>query len=331
MPITLQDLQPYITNYEPIPGKKNNAMPDAVVPGATTVRNDKYTRSANTVQMLYNLLPYINAAVNQTSLPTALSDLQVAQQTSPEYAKLMIDLYNTYGPQLNAIGNEIQGRNMMAEAQNQLNVLKGPGTELVKGAYDLSQVYDKPYYQTRELGASRLSDLLNSVDLSGTLSTTERDEISKGLARTNLQRGTLNSPSPINTISDAMQYGNAGYTRKLQQQSVLSDAIAKAANFLPAAKSGIDVFQVATGKSSMPNQGNSLFTGITNNDNKNNFGLASNILGWGQAYDTTKMNNEANEKDGFDRFYQLSSIIKNATDSAGTIGKMFGGGGGFGG
>ena len=286
---------------------RRNPVPSSTVPAASVKPSSSYRKLADNTQALYDLMPYMASAVNQTAVPTALSQLAASQATSPGYAQLMLDLYNTYGPQLNAIGNEILGRNMMAEAQNQLNVTKGPGRDLVTSAYDLSQIYDKPYYDSRAKAASGLSSLFDSIDLSGGLSDTERNEIAQGLARSNISRGTYNAPSPINTISDAMRYGNAGYQRKTQQQNLLSDAIKQSSSFLPAAKSGVDVFQVATGKSSTANPGNSLFPGISNSNNSSSYGLAGNLFNSGTQYDVTQMGIDANKKDWLDQFNQFAS------------------------
>lgn len=301
-----------------------NPTPLTHIPGAGLAEGRIYQRSANQVRTINDLLPYLTNAVNAQQLPTELTNLQTSQITSPGYAQLMTDLYNNYGPQLNAIGNEIQNRNALAQAQTSQDVINGPGRGLVNSAYDLSQVFDKPWYDTRGAAANSIQKLLGSIDLSGKPSGSEVDQLQSSIARQNVQRGTNNAPSNTDVTANAMQFGNLGYQRKQTAISNLSDAISKASAFLPSAKSGVDVFQVATGRSSMPNPGNSLFPGISNPSNNNAFGLAGNLLGsTGQQINTTQQI-DAQKKDWLDQFNQLTSGIGNLVGAAGKGASLFG-------
>lgn len=302
----------------------NNPVPIATVPGANQAPDKTYRSFANQAQALQTLLPYIGQAINGQQLPSALSDLNTAQVTQPGYAQLQTQLFNQFGPQLNAIGNEIQRRNALAQAGTENDVLTGPGKDLVSNAYNLSQVYDKPYYDSRQTTSDSITKLINSIDLSGGLSSTERDEIGKGLARSNQQAGTQFAPSQTNTVSNAMRYGQAGYNRQQQAKSNLSDAISKASAFLPTAKSGVDVFQVATGRPSQPNPGASLVPSATTSGNSNNFGLAGNLLGGMTNTDINNSNIQANQKDWLDKFTQLTGGISNIASSVGSLGSVAG-------
>lgn len=303
---------------------KNNPVPITNVPGASLAPGNIYRRAAGQIKTIQDLLPYLTNAINAQQLPTELTNLQTSQITSPAYAQLMTDLYNNYGPQLNAIGNEIQNRNAMAQAQTEQDVINGPGKGLVNSAYDLSQKFDKPWYDSRDAAAGRLQDLLKSIDLSGKLSGSENNEIEQSLARQGVQRGTQNAPSASDTVANAMTFGKAGYARKQQATSNLSDAISKASAFLPSAKSGVDVFQVATGRSSMPNPGNSLFPGISSPSNNNAFGLAGSLLGTTNSQINNQMQINSQKKDWLDQFNQLSSGIGNLVGAAGKGASLFG-------
>jgi hypothetical protein len=299
---------------------QRNPVPVANIPGAPLYPNKNYRKGAGNVQALYDLLPYLNQAVNAGQVPSAIAQLAASQATSPGYAQLMTQVYNTYGPQLNQIGNEILRRNALSQAETSNEVLMGPGKELIKNAYDAAQTFDKPYYDTRLTTANRLSDLLNSIDLSGALSPGERNEIAQGLARQNISRGTQNAPSATDTIANAMQYGQAGFARQQAAKSNLSQAISNASAFLPAAKSGVDVFQVATGRPSQANPGGALFPGVNTNTQGNanaSFGLAGNILSGFNASDINQANINANKKDWLDQFNQFTSGLGNLTSAAG--------------
>jgi len=278
---------PYIKNgqvYSTDPNKApyQNPTPVSNVPGANQQWKGPAVGQANQIRTLQTLLPYLLDATNKGKLQNSLSDLGISQATSPGYAQLMTQLFNQYGPQLNAIGNAINRQNALAQANTERQVMAGPGADLVNQAYGLSQVFDKPYYDTRATTAGRLQDLLGSINLNGGLSDTERNEIAQGLARDSYARGTANAPSATETVANAMQYGQAGYQRKVQQQSLLGSAISTASSFLPTAKSGVDVFQVATGRPSTTNQGAGQFTGVQQPDQTANnvmSGLMGNMTG----------------------------------------------------
>jgi len=325
--------QPYQQNgyvYSKAPTAANgypNPIPVTNVPGATQTIQGTEGTQANQVRALQDLLPYYLDAINKGNLQSAVGQLNIANATAGPYQQLMTSLYNTYGPQLNAISNEINRRNALSAAQTENQVLTGPGTDLVKNAYNLSQIYDKPYYDTRQAAADQISKQLGSIDLNGGLSETERNEIAQGLAREGTMRGTANAPSNTDTVANAMRYGSAGRQRVLQNQSLLSQAINNASSFMPASKSGVDVFQVATGKPSMPNAGNSLFsstgTGPTQ-DSASSLGssMISNMTGLQGQANQLLMNREniqANKKDWADYLNQTMSSLGSLTGLAGGL------------
>lgn len=138
--------------------------------------------------------------------------------------------------------------------------------------------------------------------------------IGKGLAREGEMRGSANAPSNLETIANATTYGAAGRQREVQNKNLLSDAIAASTAFLPAAKSGVDVFQVATGRSSTPNSGESKFTGINNAQN-DAASMAENMMNNQTNMWTTQQNNQLQrdlaEKDWADYLGQVTSSIGN--------------------
>lgn len=322
---TIRDGRVYLNS---IPG--DVGIPLSTIPGTdASPTPGNYRTLAEQVRVVNDLLPYYTKAISGQLGALQQAELDSAKQTSPGYAQLMTELYQKYGPQLNQIGSDIVRQNALNQAATDRDVLKGPGGETVKAAYDTAQIFDKPYYDTRELTAGRLADLLKSIDLSGGLSPTERREIEQSLAIQGGRRGTYNAPSATDTVADAMTYGSAGRTRVLENQNELSKAIAASSAFLPSAKSGVDVFQVATGKPSMPNTGESKFTGVTKTDPGAATNLASSLLSTGNAnasnalaWEMNKANIDANKKDWLDQFVQFTSGIGNLTSAAGGIAGM---------
>jgi hypothetical protein len=305
-----------------------NAVPQANIPGAPLGPNTTYQNTAANIQAFSDLFPYLQGSINSQTLPTALTQLQASQATSPGYADLMTQLYAQYGPQLNAIGSGITGQNMANYVANQNAILSGPGQDLLKSGYNASQIFDAPYYQARQQAGDSIGKLLNSIDLSGNLSGSETNQIGQGLAREGVQRGNLNAPSNADVVANAMQYGNAAYQRKAQAQTMMGNAIQSATSFLPQAKSGVDVFGTGTGAGVPTNPGNSLFTGINTNFGQNaGTDFLSAITGTGNTAmqgviqtGINQQNIDANKKDWSDFLEQNSQSFANVAGGVAGLG-----------
>ena len=272
---------------QPNAGDKDRlAIPNTTIPGALRSRADQsYGAAAEHVRAVSDLLPYYLQAGAQGTTGLAQGQLAASQAVSDPYAKLMTDLFAKYGPQLNALGSQIGAQNAQSEAQTTLDLLGGRGGEAMRAL-------DPEFYATRELTGSRIGDLLRDIDLGSGLSDVERREVEQGLAREGSQRGTLNAPSMSETVSNAMQYGQAGRNRQLQNQSALSQAISAATGFLPASQTSGQQFAVGTGKTAGQNVGQGLFTGVVNTQ-----GNQQNALGGGSEIFQYTGGNQAQRND----------------------------------
>lgn len=285
-------------------------------------------------QMVMRNLGDIIGAINKQALPTAQTELAVQQAISDPENALMLQQAQKYLPLFQSLGNTLNA-NALA---NEVNLLKGSGSDYLKAGYDAAQIFDKPYYDTRQLTADKLGVLLGSIDLSGGLSGTERDEIAKGLAREGSQRGTLNAPSNSDTVANAMVYGQAANQRQQQAKSNLAQALQLSTNFLPTAQTGVNPFatvSAGTTTSNANNQGVGLFRGITSGNNSAANNMASNLLGVGSnnfanalnawtGLTNTQMNNDAQKKDSLDILGQGIGIAKGGIGAIGSIGSTFG-------
>lgn len=247
---------------------------------------------------------------NQGAVPAAQAQLAANQATAPGLAALQAELYKAYGPSLGATADTIAANSAKSQAGSDLAVLQGPGSQLVKTADQLQREQDPEYYAARTATGNRLSDLYNSIDLSGRLSGGETEAINRSLARDNTNRGIpLNTPDQTSTVANAMTFGQAGYNRKLQAQDTLGKALSVGTGFLPASKSNVDVLQVGTGRASAPNAGDSKFTGVDTSLGSSAQGLGNNLLG--QIGSITTQANDINSKrrDQLDRFNNTFSSI----------------------
>ena len=152
---------------------------------------------------------------------------------------------------------------------------------------------------------------MRSIDLSGGLSLSELREIEQGLAREGNIRGTFGAPSNLDTLANAMTYGQAGRARQVENQNQLAKAISASTAFLPASRSGMDVFQVATGKPSVPNTGENKFTGINNPSFGDVTSLSNPLLSNLNQQQLQNNQIKANEKDWLDQFVQFTEGLGN--------------------
>lgn len=243
-------------------------------------------------------LPELSRVTAEQLLPFAQAQQHANAVINPQQLALQTQLYQQFGPQLNEIGNQIARQNAVAQAGTDLAVLQGPGNELIKQGLAAQQLVDPEFFRTRALASDKTAELLNSVNLGG-LSGGERAEIERSTARDNAARG-IEAPTATSTVSNAMNFGNALNNKR----AVLANAINTATSFLPASKTGIDPFQVATGRSGTANTGENKFTG-TNDVGGAGTQLANNVLGQIGSFQNTAMGINANRRDSLDRFGQV--------------------------
>lgn len=244
--------------------------------------------------------PQIIDLVNQSVAPTAQAQLGADTSVAPGYAQLNQDLLKNYGPETNRIGSEISGQNELASARNDAATLAGPGRDVTTNALANAQIADPEYYQARQLGGNKLAELFGSLDLQPGLSGSERREVGGSLARDNAAAGTSDVPTTTGTVSNAMQFGQAGANRMAQKQDAFGKALSQVTSFLPNAKSGVDTFKQATGKAGMPNAGEGFNTPFSGATGQNAFNLASNTLGQAGNLQNTAITNNAQRRGALD-------------------------------
>lgn len=285
-------------------GFVNGGDPPAVPVGEST---------ASIMQAMTQYLPDLVRITNQNLAPTAQAQLAADQSVSPGYAQLQTDLYRKFGPELNRIGSDIAGQNMLAQSGNELRTLQGPGKDLIAQSLALQKQIDPEYFQQRSLLNDSLNKLQNSVDLSGNLTGGARAEVERSLNRDNNARG-LGVPSATSTVENAMKFGQAGEARRLQQQQALAGAISVGSGFLPTAKTGIDPLQVGVGRTSMQNTGENKFTGNQMNTGANANQMSNQLLGA-----TSSLQGQANDinskrRDTLDRINETMSSLPSVSD-----------------
>ena len=190
-------------------------------------------------------------------------ELARQQELYPEQLKLaqqQLGAAKAFVPQYGQLASDEAYREAMSEAGKQVDVLRGPGAQLISEARALSQQVDPEFYGRRAQTGAMLGDLLRSFAAPGTvsadnpfgtftgeLSGSERAEIERSLAQNRARSGSMGGPMAMSdVVANAMMFGQGVQNRR----DALGRALGQATSFLPAARSGFDPFQVAMGRPS---------------------------------------------------------------------------------
>lgn len=190
-------------------------------------------------------------------------ELERQQELYPEQLKLaqqQLGAAKAFVPQYGQLASDEAYREAMSEAGKQVDVLRGPGGQLIDEAFAKSQQVDPEFYGRRAQTGAMLGDLLRSFAAPGTvsadnpfgtftgeLSGSERAEIERSLAQNRARSGSMGGPMAMSdVVSNAMMFGQGVQNRR----DALGRALGQATSFLPAARSGFDPFQVAMGRPS---------------------------------------------------------------------------------
>lgn len=190
-------------------------------------------------------------------------ELARQQELYPEQLKLaqqQLGAAKAFVPQYGQLASDEAYREAMSEAGKQVDVLRGPGGQLIDEAFAKSQQVDPEFYGRRAQTGAMLGDLLRSFAAPGTvsadnpfgtftgaLSGSERAEIERSLAQNRARSGSMGGPMAMSdVVSNAMMFGQGVQNRR----DALGRALGQATSFLPASRSGFDPFQVAMGRPS---------------------------------------------------------------------------------
>jgi hypothetical protein len=251
-------------------------------------------RSSQDIANIMSLFPGLANMLDQTNA-------QSIGGMSDATNQIALDQYAKYAPQFNAIGNQISADQMGQEAA----MMQQYGPELMASINALQQQADPAFSQTRDSTAASIQQLLDSIDPSGALTSTQRDEINKGLLRQNQQAGTAYSPSQTNIVSNAMQYGQAGTERQAQQQSALTNAIMASNSFLPASKNAsfADIYSMGTGKGAA-SRGMEQFQGVDRSSQQANSNILNNMFSQAATNQGIQATRDINKKTAMDKWQQ---------------------------
>lgn len=267
----------------------------------------------NTASMLNALEKYAPAALRamaDTAPYTAQKTMDINRTIAPQEAALQNEVYAKYGPEANRIGSEIAAANQLRAREADVAAIAGPGRDLVGQADELQQIVDPEAYKSRAIVGSALEKFLATYDPSQ-LSPTELSQIERGIGR----EGPV-TPSAMNTIKNAARYGDAA-TKRWQN---FGNAVAMASSALPNLKSGINAFEVATGRPLTSNSGDARLSTpqqvSPTSAMDTNFGFANNTLNQIGANQRSQI---AKQKDTMDMVLQGTQAFGNVMSGVGSM------------
>lgn len=253
---------------------------------------------ADIVRGLTLTLPDFMAVQNSQVLPQAQTQLNAAKVISPEYNKLVTELFAQYAPQLAQTGAKVENINRTNAAQTDLDIMRGSGGELVKEAQKLDTQLNPEFYKTRANASSKLEELLGSINLNDA-----NPEAERLINQENVRSGNLGNNSATNTVSNALSFGSELNKRR----ESLSQALGVATNFLQPSQSSFNPVVTALNRPST-NNGQSQFSGVNQPGNQA-YQSGAQLLQSGTQLKAQENEINANRRDGLDRFNETLSGI----------------------
>lgn len=199
------------------------------------------------MRALIEHLPGLTEITNSLLGPTATAQARADQASAPIYAQSNLDLYKQFGPEMNAMGADIERANQLAAANTENEIAKGVGRENVNLARELQGVLDPEWEATRQAIGKGISELLGGMGSPNKLGESELEAMRRGVAA----GGFKNPNSAVDAAANAATFGNALNAR----QDRFGQAYSTLLGAIPGLRSGYSGFEVATKRALTPNSG----------------------------------------------------------------------------
>lgn len=275
--------------------------------GSGPVYQNAQDTTADQMAAYIRYLPDLLKAVAQNTGVVERAQQGLSEELSPRQAALQARVAREFMPEFTQIGLDQARQQAMGTARTDAEVMAGPGRDVVRTLTEAQRLADPEYFKQRELAMKGLESLFGSLsDPNAGLTGSERAEAERAMARENAARGNV-GPTNIGTVEAAMRFGQAGAASRQAKQGAIMNAVQTAAGAAPSMRSGVDAFQVTTGKPSS-NVGLGRFgqTDVNQGGATQNFGQ-SFLQQTGQFAAQNQMN-QANKKDAFDKAMQIGGL-----------------------
>lgn len=257
---------------------------------------------ADVLKAMEGLLPGVIRAISKEQMGVAKTQAEVDAAVSPIYANTQAELYDTAGRRINKIGREIETENQMAASAREKQIADTYGADLVGAADRLNKILDPQFYANREEVSQGISKALAGQD-PNKLTAAEVEALSRGVAR---MGGKANPNSTVNTAANAMTFGQA----LQQKQALYNQTLGTAAGSMPALRSGVNAFEIATRRALTPNTGDARFMGVQQNTGQNAWQTGNQFMSAATQLQAIKAQKS---KDMLDKVQQGTEIASNIT------------------
>lgn len=269
-----------------------NGIVDDVINGDPEAP-DPMESTAESMQAFITYLPQLIAMQKQFQPVLENTRLKTSELYTPRWNRLQAQMFERYGPRLADTAQRIDAANKLAGSQADLAVLQGPGRESVRSVLDMLRETDPEFFALREKAAGSVGDLLG-----GGLTGAEEEAIERKLSRDRISRG-LSTPTSTNTVSEAMQFGDAARKRQLE-------GIAAVTSFLPASRTGFDPTQIALGRPSI-NTGDAKFMGVQQPTSAEN--TSNNFFNQIAGFRNAQIGADTQRRDWLDRLTEFQGSV----------------------
>lgn len=192
----------------------------------------------------------------------AQAQLNATMGTQPLYNALNLQQAQQYAMPLAQIGQQVANSNAQAGALTNYNQLTGTGGASALAAEQLARATNPGYYQVQDASNNQATNLLNSYNMNG-LSGGEQAAVERSTAQSNAGTGNLGLNNATNTVSNAMNFGDAYH----QKQNSLMNALGAANQTATSAQNtGFNPVNIALGQPNASTMGN-FGTGTFSNTN----------------------------------------------------------------
>jgi hypothetical protein len=254
--------------------------------------------TSNIIQSLTAYLPDYMKVLNSQVLPQNQAQLQAAQQVSPAYTDLLTKLYASAAPKLAQTGSQVENINRLGAANTDLQILQGPGGQLATEAQKIDRTLNPEFYSTREAEASKLGQLLSSIDLNNA-----NPEAERLVNQENIRSGNSATPSATNTVSNALSFGGELQKRR----DALGQALSTATNFLQPSQGQFNPVVTALNRPSQ-NTGETKFNGITNPSDQA-YAQGNSLMGQISQLQQQRTDVNSQRRDALDRINETTSSL----------------------
>jgi len=257
-------------------------------------------KMADVLKAMQGLLPGVIQAISKEQMGVAQTQAEVDAAVSPKYAQTQTELYDKYGRQINQIGSEIETANAKEASNREKQIAETTGADLVGLADKFQRALDPEFYKTREAVAAGQQKLLGAMDPTK-LSDAEREEVARGLGR----MGATNPNDAQRTLANAATFGSA----MSNKQQAFGNVVNQVAGTLPASRSGISGFEVATRRALTPNTGDARFTGVQQNTGQNAWSTGNNFMNQATSLQAIKAQKSKDTMDMIQQGAQTASSL----------------------